>query len=194
LLADLERRAHVPEALHGLVTPREARQRWAKLAQFFAERKHVLVTGGPYELHAWSPTGVVLRVFRNFSYPLGVGSFNRYPLPLSGVITRAEVFADRIEVSADAERVERFGREHRIVSEPVGTAAVQKERGSAVTCRFAIVGPDGAIVRLGAVAPTATGSFVVSRDGLGRGPHVALLAVSVNGVVVGAASRSVRFE
>jgi len=28
--------------------------------------------------------GAVLRVFRDFSYPLGVGSFNRYPIPLHG--------------------------------------------------------------------------------------------------------------
>jgi hypothetical protein len=194
LLADLERRAHVPEALHGLVTPREARARWGKLAQFFDERKHVLVTSGPYELHSWSPAGAVLRVFRNFSYPLGVGSFNRYPIPLHGVITRAEVRPDRVEVHAEAERVERFAREHRIVAEPVAAPAVQKERGITVACRFVIVGPDGAVVRTGAVAPGPAGTFVVSRDGLGRGPHVALLAMSVNGVVVGAAARSVRLE
>ncbi|HEV8586621.1 MAG TPA: hypothetical protein VGT02_16760 [Methylomirabilota bacterium] len=194
LLAALEGRAHVPPALQGLVTPREARQRWGKLAQFLDERKHVLVTSGPYELHAWSPTGAVLRVFRNFSYPLGVGSFDRYPHPLHGSITRAEVRADRIEVHAEAERVERFAREHRIVAEPVGAAAVQKERGISVVCRFVIVGPEGAVLRMGSVAPTPAGTFVVTRDGLGRGPHVALLAVSVNGVVVAAAARSVRVE
>jgi hypothetical protein len=76
----------------------------------------------------------------------------------------------------------------------VAGAAVQKERGIAVTCRFVIVGADGTVVRLGAVPPTPAGSFVVSREGLGRGPHVVFLAVSVNGVVVNAAARSVRLE
>lgn len=192
LLADLERRDHVPEALRSLVTPREARPRWAKLGQFLDEHRHALVTSGPYALHAWTPAKTVLRVFRDFSYPLGVGSFNRYPIPLHGAVTRTTLRPEALEIHAEAERIDRFARESRIVTEPVAAAAVQRERGIAVACRFVIVGPEGHVVRMGTVAPTPAGVFVVSREGLGRGPHVALLAVSVNDVVTGARAWSVR--
>jgi hypothetical protein len=194
LLGRLESEGHVPPALRGHVTAREARQRWAALARFAHERKHVLVTSGPYAIHAWSARGGVLRVFRDFSYPLGVGSFNRYPLPLRGAITRAEVRPDRIEVHGEAQRVERFAREHRLVTEPVGSPAVQKERGAAAECRYVIVGADGIVVQAGTVGPTATGAFVVSRQGLRGGPHTALVAIVVNGNVTHAPTRTLLVE
>jgi hypothetical protein len=137
----------------------------------------------------------VLRVVRDFSYPLGVGSFNRYPIPLHGYIGRVEVRSDRLEVHAEAQRVERFAREYRIVTEPVGSPATQKDRGAIAVCRYVIVGPDGAVVKAGTVPAGANGVFVLGRDGLPRaGPHTALLAVSVNGNDVNAHVKSVRLE
>src|SRR5207244_3302429 len=80
----------------------------------------------------------------------------------------ADVKADRIEIQAEAERVERFGREHRLVREPVGSPSVQKDRGAVVVCRYVIVGPDGAVVRAGATGATgatSSGLFVIGREG-----------------------------
>lgn len=194
LVAELERQGYVPEALRAWVTPRDARERWGQLGQFAAEHRHLLVTNGPYTLHAWSPTGAVLRVFRDFSYPLGVGSFDRYPLPLRGFIGRTTITADRIEVEAEAERVERFAREYRIVAEPVGRPEVQRERGAMALCRYVVVGGDGAVVRAGAVAPNAQGRFVVSRQGWPRDSRLVLLAISVNGNVVNPHARAMPLE
>jgi hypothetical protein len=192
LLGELEGRAYIPEPLASLVNAREARQRWAKLAQFAAERRHLLVTSGPYALHTWSPTSVVLRVFRDFSYPLGVGSFNRYPIPLRGFIQATTVATNRLEVRGEAQRVERFAREHRIVTEPVGSPATQRDRGATVVCRYVVLGADGRVVKAGSVEPGATGLFVVSREGLPPGPHVVILAIVVNGNVVNLDARTVR--
>ncbi|MGH7323552.1 MAG: hypothetical protein ACREJ9_02760 [Candidatus Rokuibacteriota bacterium] len=194
LVAELENQGYVPEALRAWVTPRQARERWGKLGQFAAERRHLLVTNGPYMLHAWSATGAVLRVFRDFTYPLGVGSFNRYPLPLRGFINRATVTADRIEVLGEAERVERFAREHRIVAEPVGSPGVQKERGAIAMCRYVVVGADGGVVKAGAVPPNEQGTFVVSRRGWPPAPQMVLLAISVNGNVVDPHARAVPLD
>ena len=190
LLGKLERQAFVPAALAGRVTPADARERWARLQQFAADHHHVLVTSGPYVLHAWSPSGAVLRVFRDFSYPLGVGSFDRYAVPLHGAVVRADVKADRIEIQAEAERVERFGREHRLVREPVGSPSVQKDRGAVAVCRYVIVGPDGAVVRAGATGATSSGLFVIGREGVPPG-STALLLIAVDGTEATAATRAV---
>ena len=189
LLGELERQAFVPAALAGRVTPAEARERWAKLQQFAADHHHVLVTNGPFLLHAWSAGGAVLRVFRDFSYPLGVGSFNRYPIPLHGYVARADVRPDRIEIEAQAERVERFGREHRLITEPVGSPAVQKDRGAVVICRYVIVGADGVVVRAGETDAAPSGLFVIGREGLPKGA-TALVAIAVNGAQVTADARA----
>jgi hypothetical protein len=175
------------------VTPREARQRWGALRQFAAEHRHVLVTSGPYLVHAWSPGGAVLRVFRDFSYPLGVGSFNRYPIPLRGFVNHVDVRVDRVEIQAEAERVERFAREYRVVAEPVGSPAAQKDKGIAVTCRYVAVGPDAIVLQQGAVAPGPRGTFSVSREGWPRGATL-LLAVEVNGNRVAPQTRVVRVD
>jgi len=190
LLGELAREAFVPAALSGRVTPAEARERWARLQQFAADHHHVLVTSGPYLLHAWSPGGAVLRVFRDFSYPLGVGSFDRYAIPLHGAIVRVEVKADRVEIQAEAERVERFGREHRLVKEPVGSPAVQKDRGAVVVCRYVIVGPDGAVVRAGVTSATSSGLFVIGREGIAGGA-MALVQIVVNGTQAPTEARTV---
>src|SRR5262249_34629617 len=85
-----ERRGSVPEALHGIVSVEQARQRWASLKRFARTRGHLLVTNGPYQLGSWSSGTVVLPVFRDFSYPLGVGAFDRFAIPLRAFAVRAE--------------------------------------------------------------------------------------------------------
>jgi hypothetical protein len=193
LVAEMESRAHVPPALRPFVSEREARARWGALRQFAAEHRHFLVTNGPYQIHAWTPDGAVLRVFRDFSYPLGVGSFNRYPIPLRGFVGRVDVRPDRVEVTAEAERVERFAREHRIVTEPVGGPAAQKEKEITVTCRYVALAPGGAVAREGTVGAGATGTFTLKRDDLPRGATL-LLAIEVNGNRIDPHARIVRLD
>ena len=103
---------------------------------------------------------------------------------------RADVKADRIEIQAEAERVERFGREHRLVREPVGSPSVQKDRGAVAVCRYVIVGPDGAVVRAGATGATSSGLFVIGREGVSPG-STALLQIAVDGTQATAATRTV---
>jgi hypothetical protein len=179
LVKELEAQGYVPPALRRLVDEREARRRWGALGRFVAERRHFLVTNGPYEVHAAGAGRVVLRVVRDFSYPLGVGSYNRYPIPLRAFVTRAEVRGDRVEMPVEVERVERFAREHRIVTEPLAARFGQKDAELPV-CRFVVLGPGGVVTRAGTAAPVEPGICAVAIGGLPR-PATVLVAPSLNG-------------
>ena len=80
LVADFEVQGYRPEALQALVSKAEARQRWGALKSFAIARGHFLVTNGPYVLDKWDDSAVVLQVFRDLSYPLGIGSYDQIRL------------------------------------------------------------------------------------------------------------------
>ncbi|MBI3326025.1 MAG: hypothetical protein HYZ81_04880, partial [Nitrospinae bacterium] len=105
LLGDLAVQGYLPDTLKGFVTAEDARQRWAALDKFYQTRGHFLVTNGPYMLEKWSEPSVVLQVFRDLTYPLGIGSFDRYVFPPKAYISKIELRRDRLEISAEVERV-----------------------------------------------------------------------------------------
>lgn len=182
LLDELARRNHVPEALRSLVTAGEARERWSALKHFYDKHRHFLVTNGPYRLHQWSETSVVLQVFRDLTFPRGVGSFDRYAFPLRAYVSKTELRGDHLEIHAEVERVERFGREYKIVREPFSKRAFDQDKRSLPVGRFVTVGPDGTVVNAGTVQPTDAGVFMVPlRARSKRGPHTILVAVELDG-------------
>jgi len=68
--------AYVPPLLRELVSMEEARARWAKLRQWAEEHENLLVANGPYYVHSISSGEIVVRVFRDFTYPFGIGEFD----------------------------------------------------------------------------------------------------------------------
>ena len=66
------------------MTPQAAKARWQALDKFVEASGHLLVTNGPYRLTSWSPEATVLDVMRDFSYPIGLGTFNVYAYPARG--------------------------------------------------------------------------------------------------------------
>lgn len=171
LARELEERAHVPPALAPRVTVEEARARYRALREFHAAHGHWLVTNGPYRLQQWDGTKAVLRVFRDLSYPKGVGSFNAYAVPLKAYVTRIERRGYGAEVHTEAEWIERFGREVQVVrgsfakklAERLTTAGAPP----APVCRYLLIGPDGAVASAGAVRAGDTG---ICRLEFARGP------------------------
>src|SRR5205085_4136800 len=150
LAAGFERQAFVPEALRGLVTVEQARQRWAALRRFARTRGHLLVTNGPYRLEKWTADTVVLSVFRDFSYPLGVGTFDRYAFPLRAWVARVDRRGDRLEIEADVESVARSERTFTLVREPFRPApAGERMRVPVLTARYVVVGNADEIVAAG---------------------------------------------
>jgi hypothetical protein len=96
LVDQFERQAFRPDILQSLVSADDARKRWAALSAFYRSHGHFLVTNGPYQLKSWSGESASLEVFRDLSYPLGVGSYDNYAIPRRGYVAGVER-QDRVE-------------------------------------------------------------------------------------------------
>jgi hypothetical protein len=187
-LADgLERRAHVPEGLRGLVTVDQARQRWAALRRFQRQHDHFLVTSGPYRLGTWTADRVTLPVFRDLTYPLGVGSYDQHATPLRAYVARAERRGDRLEIQADVEKVTKFERSYRIGREryrpePAG----ERMRAPAPLARWVAVGPgDAGAAAVGSSAELDGDRVVIDLKGkLAPGAYRVLVMLTLSDNVV----------
>ena len=150
LARELEERAYVPPALAPYVNPQEARARYRALREFHAAHGHWLVTNGPYLLDRWDGAKAVLGVFRDPTYPKGLGSFNAYAVPLKAHVTRIERRGSGAEVHIETEQLEREGRDVRIVRG-------SPEKKQAAVCHYLLIGRDGAVAAAGEVRAGAEG-------------------------------------
>jgi hypothetical protein len=186
LARELEERAHVPPALISHVTAREARARYARLREFHAAHGHWLVTNGPYVLRRWDGSKAVLGVFRDPSYPRGLGSFNAYAAPLKAHVTRVERRDYGAEIHTEVEWLERLGRDVKIVRGSFAQRLAERlaTAGPPPTpvCRYLLVSADGAVAAAGSTRADATGTcrLEFARPGRGAGgggDRLALAAV-----------------
>ena len=181
LLDELAGRRHVPAALVGRVTPEEAEARWAALRAFHEASGHFLVTNGPYRLASWTEDTSVLQVFRDLSYPRGLGTFNSHALPLRAFVTGVEARTDELVLKAEVERLDRFGREYQIVREPFVKRVLEQDRRSLPVGHYVVVGPDGAVAAAGTVEASDPGDYRVDLRAVDRpGQYVALVALAVD--------------
>jgi hypothetical protein len=181
LLDELAARRHVPAALVGRVTPEEAEARWAALRAFHEASGHFLVTNGPYRLASWTEDASVLQVFRDLSYPRGLGAFNSHAHPLRAFVTGVEARTDELVLKAEVERLDRFGREYQIVREPFVKRALEQDRRSLPVGHYVVVGPDGAVAAAGTVEASDPGDYRVDLRALDRpGQYVALVALAID--------------
>ena len=118
----------MPAALAGRVAPADAEARWAALRAFHDASGHFLVTNGPYRLASWTDDTSVLQVFRDLSYPRGLGVFNSHALRLRAFVTGAEKRPDELVVKAEVERIDRFGRDSQIVREPFVKRVLEQDQ------------------------------------------------------------------
>jgi len=161
LVDSLRLDAYRPDALKGLVSADEARERWTALARFHAQHGHFLVTNGPYRLESWSADTAVLQVFRDLSYPVGLGTFDYLAIPLKAYVSKVENRGARLEMRAEVERVSKFQRSYEIVRTALGPASRDIEERERPECRYVIVGPDGRVIRTGAETLNKSGRFVL---------------------------------
>lgn len=181
LVGEFASSEYVPEALRGIVTPAEARARWRALAAFYREHHHLLVTNGPYRLDHWSQGTAVLGVFRDLSYPLGVGSFDKQVYPRRASVGTVAVRGGRIEFRPVVERLFKYDRYYKMVTEPLGSNTSGAYDDIAAVCRYVVIGRDGQVVKTGVVPAPANGAFSFDPgDGLPRGGYMIWLTVSVN--------------
>ncbi|MGH6900070.1 MAG: hypothetical protein ACREJ5_26550, partial [Geminicoccaceae bacterium] len=194
LVDEFARDGFVPAPLEGMVSTAEARARWQALAAFHAEHGHFLVTNGPYALKSWSAEATVLEVFRDVSYPLGVGSFDAYAIPRRAHIADVEVRDGGISVAAEIEKVERVPRSYRIAREAVdGRAALG---GETLECRYLVVDADGTVrrTRLGRLEEDGTFRIDLDQEDLASGQYTVLVTLTLNGNTVDPDIRAVPYE
>ncbi len=161
LARELEERAYVPPVLRSQVNAPEARERYRRLREFYAAHGHWLVTNGPYFLDRWDGSKAVLTVFRDPSYPKGLGSFNEYAVPLKAYVTRIEKRSYGAEAQTETEWLERLGREVRVVRGSFAQRLAERLTGPAAdpvpVCHYLLVARDGAVAKAGAAPASASG-------------------------------------
>ena len=170
-----------PAALESLVTEDQARERWMALGAFYARHGHFLDSNGPYRLESWSPAGAVLQVFRDPSYPGGVGSLDRFAVPLRAYARSIEDHGDRLEIIADADRVSRSQRSYEVVRGPL--AAARGEEGDVLPeCRYVIVAPNGDVASAGGGSVDVDGRYALSLGSLSApGVYKVIIALYIGG-------------
>ena len=104
----------------------------------------------------------MLGVFRDPSYPKGIGSFNAYAVPLKAYVARIESRSHGAEVHTETEWLERLGRDVRIVRGSFAAKLAERLSGAAAApapvCRYLLVGPGGAVTAAGAVSASSAGA------------------------------------
>ena len=177
-----ERRAYVPEALRGLVSVEQARQRWAALRRFRRQHGHWLVTSGPYGLQKWSGDSIVLAVFRDLSYPNVVGSFDRYAFPLRAWVAGVERRGDRLELQVEAQTLTKFERAYKIVREPMRLPPPGEKARDTLVAHWTVVSAADEVVATGRAHEVQGGRLIVDLKGkLPPGAYRVLLAMVLNG-------------
>jgi hypothetical protein len=182
LVAEFDRAAFRPDALHGHVTEEEARRRWRALAAFYQASGHLLVTNGPYKLKAWTPQHAILEAFRDLTYPLGVGSYDAYAIPRRGFITKVGRRDGRLTISGDIEVVEKFQRSYRLVRMALDTVPGAMLRRAAPECRYLLIDAEGRVALAGTLQPGAEATFQLDlEDRLPDGRYTLSAFIAVNG-------------
>jgi hypothetical protein len=182
LVDQFERQAFRPEILQSLVSADDARKRWAALAAFYRSHGHFLVTNGPYQLKSWSGESTILEVFRDLSYPLGVGSYDTYAIPRRGYVTKIERQDRGLRLSVDIEIVMKFMRDYQILRQPMRLVDATVRKRAAPECRYVVVDADGRIALIGVSLPREDQTFVVELDGrLPAGQYTVMAEILVNG-------------
>jgi hypothetical protein len=182
LVEKFEREGYRPEILRSLVSADDARKRWAALAAFYKSHDHFLVTNGPYRLKSWSPESAVLEVFRDLSYPLGVGSFDSYAIPRRAYITKVERQNDRITLFGDVELVMKYQRSYDIVRQSLQSVTLDVLKRSAPQFRYLVTDAEGRAVLTGQVDIADDKTFHLDLNGrLPSGRFTLLAEITVNG-------------
>jgi hypothetical protein len=151
LVEAFAREGYRPERLASLVGVEDARKRWTALAAFYKEHGHFLVTNGPYRLKQWTNDGVTLEAFRDFSYPLGVGSYDAYAVPRKGTITKVEHKDGQVILAGDIELIAKHQRSYDIVRTAIPSVARDVLKRAAPECRYMVTDGAGHVVLAGQV-------------------------------------------
>lgn len=182
LIKEFARSGYRPAALEPLVSPESAKARWRLLDKFVEANGHLLVTNGPYRLKSWSPDAFVFGVVREFTYPVGLGTFNALAYPPRARLGKIERSGNLVLLSADAEYAAKQQRDHNLVRVPLkpdtlrGTLPIRPES------HYVVIGHDGRVADTGGLARQPDDRFALSLPAaLRAGDHTLFAAIFLDG-------------
>jgi hypothetical protein len=182
-----------PPALEGLVTSEAASARWQALDTFAEATGHLMVTNGPYRLASVTPETVVLNVVRDFTYPVGIGTFDPFAYPSRAIITGIERKEDRVVVGADVEIARKQQRDRKVVRLPLKRDTLRETYAIHPEARYVVVGEDGNVAAAGNGRWEADGRFAASLP-LPPGTYTFLTAVLLDGNAINPEIGRIVFE
>ena len=130
-------------------------------------------------------TSATLPVFRDFTYPLGVGSFDQFAFPLRAFVKAVERRGERLEIQADVESVEKAGRSYKILRGPFTPRPAGESTREPLAAHWVVLGPGDEVVAAGAARDVQGGRLIVDLAGrVPPGSYRVALALALNGNLV----------
>ncbi|MEH2512217.1 hypothetical protein V1291_003571 [Nitrobacteraceae bacterium AZCC 1564] len=177
LIEEFAQTGYRPPALELLVGPETAKARWQRLDKFLEANGHLLVTNGPYRLKTWSPEAFVFEVVREFTYPVGLGTFDRFAYPARALINAIERAGDLLLVSADAEFTVKQQRDYRLVRAPLQRDTLRATlRPIRPESHYIVIGHDGRVAASGSLVRQPDNRFAASLPTTLQSPLYTLFA------------------
>jgi len=182
LIAEFAKSGYRPAALEGLVSAEAATARWQALDKFLQGNGHLLVTNGPYQLGSYTPQAYVFNVIRDFTYPVGLGTFDPFAYPARAIVTRIEPGEQAFFISADVEIAVKEQRNRRLTRQPLTRGLMRVIYPIQPAARYVIVGDNGKIAATGNAKWEADGRFAAALPtGLSAGSYTLFTAIFADG-------------
>ncbi len=140
------------------------------------------MTNGPYRLRSFSPDVYTFDVIREFTYPVGLGTFDFYAYPAKAFVTRVEHIGNRILVTADAEIALKQQRDRRIVRVSLKRDTLREMLPIRPVARYVLLGETGKVVAAGGASREGDERFAVSLPpNLPAGNYTVFTAIFLDG-------------
>jgi hypothetical protein len=184
LIAEFAATGYRPPALEGLVSVEAATARWQALERFADAHNHLLVTNGPYQLRRFSPEVYTLDVIREFTYPVGLGTFDFYAYPAKAFVTGIERDGQRMLATTEAEIALKQQRDRRVVRMAFKRDTLRETLPIRPVSRYILVGEDDRVIAAGDASQEDDGRFAASLPRLPPGDYRFFMAVFLDGNTV----------
>ena len=181
LIKEFAQTSYRPAALASLVDPEAAKARWEALDKFVETTGHLLVTNGPYKIRSVTPEVTTLDVIREFTYPIGIGTFDFHAYPAKALINRVERIGSRILVSTDAEIAVKQQRDRRITVAPLKRDTLRGMQPIQPVSRYIVVAEDGKVAASGSASREPDGRFAAALPALPPGNYRFFGAILLDG-------------
>ncbi len=183
LIAEFERTGYRAPALASgalaeLVPPQAAGARWKALGEFARQHGHLLDTNGAYVLKQAQQDKTTFEVVRNFSYAVGLGTYNPFADAPSARVTGLTRKGARVYIEAELETAERSQRDLVITRAPFRQGAARGFRPIQARSELVVIGADGKVLAVQQPAWQSDGRFLAELpSSLSKGTYALAAAV-----------------